>query len=117
MLNIIIGMIVLILCTYLSYWIGYMKGMIKLITLENDYKVNKISEVYNNRQVAENLLSKMQDWLNDYGTITIFDYKQMMGKEGSYQDTNYGWTNLREAVIRKTKLGYRIFFPTLQKLN
>jgi hypothetical protein len=95
-----------------------MKGMIKLsITLDNDYQVNKISEVYNNRQVAENLLSKMQDWLNDYGTITIYDYKSMIGKEGSYQDTNYGWTNLREAVVRKTKLGYRISFPTLKKLN
>lgn len=113
MLNIVIGIIVLILCTCLSYWIGYMKGMIKLsITLKNDYQVNKISEVYNNRQVAENLLSKMQDWLNNHGTITI-----MIGKEGSYQDTNYGWTNLRGAVVRKTKLGYRISFPTLKKLN
>lgn len=81
-----------------------------------------IDIIFGNRGEAENVLTDLINLIEDYGYATINDVYTASDLEkprtmtyGFY--SNYGWTTLRDAYIERTKHGFRIVFPPLEKVT
>lgn len=63
------------------------------------------------REEAEKVLYKMEELIEIYGSATLADLYDLVGINSSYKDTQYGWTNLRNANIIKLDNGYTFRMP------
>ena len=63
------------------------------------------------RGEAEDVLSRLIDFTEDYGQATVADFYDLVGITSEYTDTKYGWVNLSTAVIRRTGPGYTVELP------
>lgn len=63
------------------------------------------------RGEAEEVLDRMCEILDTYETVSIADFYDLVGVSGHYTDQNYGWTNLRNAEVIRTRDGYKIRLP------
>lgn len=57
------------------------------------------------RVEAEAVLERMDDICDRYGSATIADLYDLVGITGNYTDEKYGWTNLKHAVVARTRNG------------
>lgn len=74
----------------------------------NDYR----NFAFQSRGDAEEVLSQMQDIIEDYEEgVSIDDFYSMIGKTGSYTDRKYGWKDLRSASVERSRDGYVIKLP------
>ena len=56
------------------------------------------------REDAEEVLSSMDDIIDQYEVVTVADLFDLAGVSGNgYTDQNYGWTNLSSASVVKTR--------------
>lgn len=68
--------------------------------------------VVETRGEAETVLSRMDEIMEEYGTVRVADLYDLVGVTGNYTDNNYGWTNIRNAKIVRTRDGgYKIDMP------
>lgn len=82
----------------------------------NTYDYDDI--IFDNRGEAEEVLSKMDEIIASYGTASVGDLYDLVGVTGRYTDNNYGWTNLRNAQVMRTRTGgYIIKFPKVLPLD
>ena len=65
---------------------------------------------------AEVVLSRLEDMLNDYPSVSVADFYELIEVTGEYTDNNYGWTNLRMADVIHARDGWIIRFPPIQAL-
>jgi len=65
---------------------------------------------------AEDVLSHMVDTIADYGEVTVREFYELSGVESDYTDDKYGWTNLRDAYVDRTRDGFIIAFPSTRPL-
>lgn len=63
------------------------------------------------RGEAEDVLSRMDDLIASYGTVSVADYYDLLGVEGDYTANKYGWTNIRNARVVHARDGYLIKLP------
>lgn len=63
------------------------------------------------RGEAEDVLSHIVDIIDDYGVASVADYYDLLGVEGNFTDNKYGWTNVSDAYITRTRDGYSIRLP------
>lgn len=63
------------------------------------------------RGEAEDVLSHVVDIIDDYGVASVADYYDLLGVEGNFTDNKYGWTNVSDAYITRTRDGYSIRLP------
>lgn len=73
------------------------------------YSFDKV--IIDNRGEAEEVLSQMDDLIDRYGIATIADLNEALGISGEYTDNKYGWTNLRNAEVVRTREGYMLKMP------
>ena len=73
------------------------------------YSFDKV--VIDNRGEAEEVLSQMDDLIDRYGIATIADLNEALGISGEYTDNKYGWSNLRNAEVVRTRDGYMLKMP------
>ena len=67
--------------------------------------------ILDTRGEAEDVLNRMDDLIDAYGMVSVADLYDLVGISGSYTDNKYGWTNLRNAEVRRTRDGYLLKLP------
>lgn len=71
--------------------------------------------VFGNRVEAESVLNSMKDIIKQYGFVSIGDLYDASGVPSKdYQFNKYGWTNLDDAMIIHTTLGYTLALPIVR---
>ena len=53
--------------------------------------------IVDNRGEAEEVLSRMDELIDQYGVVSVGDLYDLVGLTGTYTDQKYGWTNIRTA--------------------
>lgn len=72
--------------------------------------------IFTHQWEAEDVLAHLVDLVQEYGEATVSDFYELSNVESEYTDTNYGWTNLRDAYVDRTRNGYVIAFPPTRPL-
>lgn len=67
--------------------------------------------LFDTREDAREVLTSMDDIVEQYGVVTVSDYYDLVGKTARWTDNNYGWTDLRNAQIMSVSGGYTINLP------
>lgn len=73
--------------------------------------------VLDSRGEAETVLDHMADLCETYRQVTVADLYDLVGITGNYTDNNYGWTDLRDAGVRRTRDGYILSLPRPRQLD
>lgn len=63
------------------------------------------------RGEAEEVLSNLVDLIENYDVVSVSDYYDLVGIESNFTDNKWGWTNLRDASVERTRKGYCIRLP------
>ena len=70
------------------------------------------------RGEAEEVFSKMQDLISEYGLVSVADFYDIVGIKGNYTDNRYGWTNIRNAeAVRLRDRSYLLKLPKAMPLD
>lgn len=67
--------------------------------------------VLESRGEAESVLSRMDEMIEQYDAVRVADLYDLVGITGDYTDNKYGWTNIRNARVVRTRDGYKIEMP------
>jgi hypothetical protein len=60
---------------------------------------------------AKRVLDRMDETIEEYGTVSVGDLYDLVGISGTHTDTKYGWTDLRNARPERVRDGYLIKLP------
>lgn len=63
------------------------------------------------RADAEEVLNQMNDLIDVYKIASVADLYDLVGITGNYTDNKYGWTNLSNADVVRTRDGYKLKLP------
>ena len=66
---------------------------------------------------AEDVIVRMMNRINLYGTATVADLYNFLGVSGSFQDLSWGWTSLDGADVRQVRSGFVLELPAPQSLR
>lgn len=67
--------------------------------------------ILDNRGDAEEVLSQMDDIIAEYKMASVADLYDLIGIMPKHTDNKYGWTNIRNARVERTRDGYAIRMP------
>lgn len=67
--------------------------------------------ILESRGEAEEVLSRMDELIDMYGTVSVADLYDLIGKSCAYTDNKYGWTNIRNAEPVRVRDGYLLKLP------
>jgi len=67
--------------------------------------------VLTQREDADVLIETMNERLQMFGEISVYDVKKMLGLSVAHTDIKWGWTNLRGAQIKPVREGWLIQLP------
>ncbi len=73
--------------------------------------------ILDNRGEAEEVLSRMDELIDTYGSASVADLYDLVGVTGNYTDNKYGWTNIRSASVARVRDGYLLKFPRALPLD
>ena len=89
---------------------NYPRGNQPVTTLKR-VRQNFDDIVMESRQDAEEVLTRLLDFIDNYGIVSIAEFYDMIGQETSYADFKYGWEELGQAVITRVRDGYVLHLP------
>jgi hypothetical protein len=72
--------------------------------------------LFDSRGEAEDVLARLVDLIQEYGEATVAAFYELSRIESTHADSNYGWTNLRDAYTDRVRNGYIIVFPQTRPL-
>lgn len=73
---------------------------------------NEVREVIvETRGDAQNVLDEMFRHLDQYSSITVADFYDLVGVTGKFTDNQWGWTNLNASGVSRVREGFRIELP------
>ncbi len=67
--------------------------------------------IFSNRDDADEVLVAMLSILEDYDVVTVKELYGLLGKPADYTLGDYGWYNLDDAKILRTREGYLLKLP------
>ena len=67
--------------------------------------------ILDSRGKAEAVLDRMDEIIEEYDEVRVADLYDLVGITGDYTDNKYGWTNIRNARVVRTRDGYKIEMP------
>lgn len=67
--------------------------------------------ILQSRGEAEGVLDNLRSLIDQYGSASVADYYEMLGRTGSYTDNKWGWTSLGSARIERVRNGFVIDLP------
>lgn len=73
--------------------------------------------ILDSRGEAEEVLERMDDLIDNYGIVSVADLYDLVGINGNYTDNKYGWTDIRNASVQRTRDGYLLRLPKALSLN
>lgn len=103
--------------TYVSYdQISRDRGRIE--PRSHERKVAKPDEILiESREEAEEVLSRMYDYWETYGTVSLAEYYDLVGVVGDFTDNKWGWDSLKGSRILRVRDGYIVDLPRMIALN
>lgn len=74
---------------------------------------------FDNRREAEDVLMSMHELIATYGIATVSDFYDLCGitVPGYYTAEKYGWSDIRNATVIRTRGGWIIKFPKVMPIN
>lgn len=72
--------------------------------------------VFTHKWEAEEVLAHLVEMVVEYGEATVRSFYELSNIESEYTDDRYGWTNLRDAYVTRTRNGFIIVFPQTRPL-
>lgn len=105
--------------TYVSYnniyGDRYKKGY---VIDERNMSTHNFDDIYfNSKTEAIDVLSNLITIIEDYGQASVEDFYDLVGVSSKYTDSRWGWTDLRNAYIEKSRYGWFIKFPRTMVLS
>lgn len=74
--------------------------------------------VVESRGEAEKVLDTLNEIIDRYGEATVADFYDLVGVSGNgYTDRSYGWKDLRQAAVQRTRDGYLFLLPRCIELD
>lgn len=73
--------------------------------------------VLTTRGEAEEVLRRMDELVETYEKVSIADLFDLCGLSCEYTDNKYGWYNIRNAEVVRTRDGYKIKLPRATSLK
>jgi hypothetical protein len=70
-----------------------------------------------NRGESEKVLSALVDLIDEYGEASVTDFYDALGMSSEYVDNRWGWTNLTNATIERTRGGWYFNLPNPIQLD
>jgi len=67
--------------------------------------------ILESRGDAEEVLDKLNEIIDQYQIASVADLYDLVGISGNYTDNRYGWTNLANAYVDRTRDGYQLKLP------
>lgn len=67
--------------------------------------------VFDSRVQAEEALSTLEAAIEQYDQVSVADLYDMAGITAEFTDQQFGWTDLRDSVVRQVRGGYIIDMP------
>jgi hypothetical protein len=83
-----------------------------------DFNINQVS--FDSRKEAANVLHRLADILDQYGTVTVADFYDEAGlndHDPYYSNSHYGWKDIGDAYVVKVRSGWSISLPDPIKLE
>lgn len=87
------------------------------MTYSYDDIVFTYDEYDNPKGEAEFVISRMDELIDTYGTVSVADFYELCGVTGSYTDNKYGWNDIRSAKAVRIREGYVIKMPRAVPLD
>ena len=72
--------------------------------------------VFTHKWQAEDVLAHLVEMVAEYDEATVRSFYELSNIEAEYTDDRYGWTNLRDAYVTRTRNGFIIVFPPTRPL-
>lgn len=101
--------------SYRSYYDSQNDRRERPTTRMMGYEYDEI--VLDNRGEAESVLDRMDEIVSTYGMVSVADFYDLIGVTSKYTDNKYGWTNISNAHIVRTRDGYMIKMPKALPLD
>ena len=73
--------------------------------------------IFRSRMEAGETLDAMFAIINEYGFVTIADVRDLIGEQSTFRDNQFGWTDLKEVSIKRTRDGYLLDLPAASLLH
>ena len=73
--------------------------------------------VFAKRSEAEEVLGQLSDLINNYGVVSLSDFYDLIGETSSFKDNQVGWSDLKQAIIKRVYVGYLLELPTPQTIK
>lgn len=73
--------------------------------------------VLESRGEAEDVITRMEEIIEEYGFVRVADLYDLVGITGDYTDNKYGWTSIRSAEPVRVRNGYMLRLPRAIPLN
>lgn len=80
-----------------------------------DFDLDNI--VFSTREEADIVLTRMEDYMDDYGQVTVGYLMELMDESCPYTAEYYGWRNLDRASIRRVRNGHQLMLPRPVRLE
>lgn len=100
----------------IEHAINFMKGSTEYIEIHINKNIIKNNH-FKAKRDAEHCLEQMRELILFYGSVSISDFHDVVGfNDTSDLSLNYGWKNLTDVNILKSKNGWFIAFPEVEKI-
>jgi hypothetical protein len=73
--------------------------------------------IFKTREKAEEALDDLVEFAIKYGQVSVSDFKNLIGFDSQFNDTKYGWKDLRSGYVTRTYKGYMITLPDAESLE
>lgn len=91
-------------------------------SVKRDYRLSNVDSEYvsvtvDTRAEAEDALFSCGELIDKYGVASVADFYDLVGITAKYTDDKYGWEDIRQATISRTREGYLIKMPKAKLLD
>jgi len=73
--------------------------------------------VLETRQEGEDVLERLYDLVEQYGSASVSDLLELVGIAATHTDQKWGWEELRGAAVSRIRGGYLLDLPDPEPLN
>lgn len=63
------------------------------------------------------VINTMNDVINEYQSISVSEFNDILGAPSNQEDTQWGWTELDYSMVEKVKEGYMLVLPGAERLE
>lgn len=73
--------------------------------------------IFSSREDANKVIECLLDIISKYKYATISDLLDLVGLPSVYADQKFGWTVLKDVIVKKTVKGYFIDLPRVEDIQ